>query len=149
MRRPEIGLAITDDRQCPIGQISVQPPITGTPTLARSQSGGARLTVTIHQTLELTHGHAQSFGRASGLQARVHHGLDYLESIKLSHRQCHQSGWLHGRPPCLLNEPSSMPAVKNTTSVNSQNTTLGYSCYNKCRGHFKMSWRQLNRNVRF
>ncbi|KVH77310.1 hypothetical protein WJ42_10255 [Burkholderia cepacia] len=84
MRWGEIGVVITDDRQCPIGQISVQPPITGTPTLARSQSGGARLTVTIHQTLELTHGHAQSFGRASGLESHVHHGLDYLQTVEFS-----------------------------------------------------------------
>ncbi|WP_235590055.1 hypothetical protein, partial [Burkholderia cenocepacia] len=42
-----------------------------------------------------------------------------------------------------------MPAVKNTTSVNSQNTTLGYGRYNKCHTRIQMSTFQLFKNVRF
>ena len=135
MRWGEIGVVITDDRQCPIGQISVQPSITGTPTLARSQSGGARLTVTIHQTLELTHGHAQSFGRASGLESHVHHGLDYLQTVEFSHVQCHQCTWIHGR---LRGPAKNRPAYRgqNTTFLSSQNTTF-------LKSYYKTFWRQI------
>ncbi|KVO76818.1 hypothetical protein WM28_31090 [Burkholderia ubonensis] len=114
-RRPEIGIAVTDDRQRQSSQVLIQPPITGTPTFARSQSGGARLAVTIHQTLDLTHGHAQSFGRASGLESHVHHGLDYLQTVEFSHVQCHQCTWIHGR----LRGPA-----RNRQAYRGQNTTF-------------------------
>lgn len=58
-----------------------------------------------------------------------HFNLAHFESIKVSHRQCHQSGRLHGRRPGLLNEPSSIPAVKNTTFVFSRNATSELGTY--------------------
>ncbi|KVC77386.1 hypothetical protein WI75_15860 [Burkholderia ubonensis] len=127
-RRPEIGVAVTDDRQCSPSQILVQSPITGTPALARGQSSRARLAVTIHQTLDLTHGQTQPFGRAAGLESQVHHGLDYLQTVEFSHVQCHQCTWIHGR----LRDPARNRQAyrgENTTFLNSQNTTFAYSCY--------------------
>ncbi|MEM5318183.1 hypothetical protein, partial [Paraburkholderia sp. JHI869] len=47
---------------------------------------------------------------------------------------CHQFAWSHGWLRSS-HEPTSMPVVKNTTSVNSQNTTLGYSSY-ICISHY-------------
>lgn len=78
-----------------------------------------------------------------------HFNLAHFESIKLSHRQCHQSGRLHGRRPGLLNEPSSIPAVKNTTFLTGSNRTLLNGRYIACRSHFKMSGCQPDRNVVF
>ncbi|KVT50902.1 hypothetical protein WK54_23310 [Burkholderia ubonensis] len=96
-RRPKIGVAIADDRERPVGRSCIQTTITGTPALARGQSSRARLAVTIHQTLDLTHGQTQPFGRAAGLESQVHHGLDYLQTVEFSHVQCHQCTWIHGR----------------------------------------------------
>ncbi|WP_230958503.1 hypothetical protein, partial [Burkholderia territorii] len=54
-----------------------------------------------------------------------------------------------GWPQCApaVQTAASMPAVKNTTSVNGQNTTLGYGCYIKCHTRIQMSQRQLNTDV--
>ncbi|CAG9199945.1 hypothetical protein BVI1335_150020 [Burkholderia vietnamiensis] len=95
--RPEIGVAIPDDRQGPLGQLRIQPPVARTATLARGQARRARLPVSNHQPLDLPDRQAQAFGRATGLQPQIHHGLDYLQTVEFSHVQCHQSCSVHRR----------------------------------------------------
>ncbi|KAB0633301.1 hypothetical protein [Burkholderia latens] len=50
--------------------------------------------------------------------------MNPVQLVRLLHFvSVRQSGSLCGGLPRWLNDPSGMPAVKNTTSVNSQNTT--------------------------
>jgi hypothetical protein len=83
--------------------------------------------------------------RSGALQPRlehpVHDGLNHFESVEFAHVQRHQVGWLHGE---LLSLDRKLPA-----SHQQQNTTLGYCCYNKCRGQIQMSGLQLIRDVGF
>ena len=57
----------------------------------------ARLPVSNHQPLDLPDRQAQAFGRVARLQAQIHYGLDYLQTVEFSHVQCHQCGSVHRR----------------------------------------------------
>ncbi len=114
-RRAKVGIALTDDRQRPLGQILVQTPVTLAATLARGQSSRARFLVSDHQTLDLPHSQTQPFSRASGLQPHVHHSLDHLQPVEFAHVQCHQCGWMHRR----LRSPT-----RNRQAYRGPNTTF-------------------------
>ncbi|WP_143155760.1 MULTISPECIES: hypothetical protein [Burkholderia] len=64
--------------------------------------------------------------RAAAIRERPHHDIRVPDTAIEMRQPIRLVAW---SAPRMLNEPSSMPAVKNTTSVNSQNTTLGYGCH--------------------
>ncbi|CAN0640980.1 hypothetical protein BCEP27_10603 [Burkholderia cepacia] len=98
--------------------------------MSRYQTRRAMLPQPGDQPANLPCRQLESFCRAVRLQARVHHGLDYLQTVEFSHVQCHQCTWIHGR---LRGPAKNRPAYRgqNTTFLFSGNATSELGTYNK------------------
>jgi hypothetical protein len=103
-RRPEIGIALADDRERAQCQTFVKLPVTGITSLARRQSGRARLSVARHQPLDLTYRQAETLRGPARLESHLDDRLNHLQSVQFAHVQAHQCGWVHGWLPAILHE---------------------------------------------
>ncbi|WP_261985419.1 hypothetical protein, partial [Burkholderia cepacia] len=99
------------------------------------------LTQSADQSPNLPRRQPESLGRAPRLELAVRHVLNDLESVQLAHR--------HRDPLRCSHRSLRRRTPGGRTAYAARKRTFQSSHYNKCRSHFKMSWRQLNRNVVF
>lgn len=85
-RRAEIGVAISDDRQGPVGGSWIQTTVAGLRSMSRHQSRRAVLTQPGDQPPNLPCRQLQPFGRTPRLELAVRHVLNDLEPVQLAHR---------------------------------------------------------------
>jgi hypothetical protein len=85
-RRPEIGIAIPDDRDGPIGRHGIQPIIARLRAPARHQTGRSVCAQPFNQTANLTGRQPKPFCRAPRPEPAVRDVLNDLEAVQLSHR---------------------------------------------------------------
>ena len=85
-RRPEIGVAIADDRQRPVGGSWIQATVAGLRSMSRHQARRTVLTQPGDQPPNLPCRQLQPFGRTPWLELAVGYVLNDLEPVQLAHR---------------------------------------------------------------
>ncbi|CAB5291688.1 hypothetical protein IST455A_04270 [Burkholderia multivorans] len=122
-RRPEVGIAFADDRECPVGRHGVQSVIAGLRAPLRHETLRPVLPQSANQSPNLPRRQSESLGRAPRLELAVRHVLNNLESVQFSHR--------HRDPFCRSHRSSRRRTTGGRIAYAARKRTLQLSRYNR------------------